>query len=110
MFGMDRMPKKLLCDWHVKTAWQNKLSLFKDKEKRQHVWGALESLYRQKSQDSFQEAMNELLQRFTTDPELCALCEYFWGTYRAEQWAACCRTTSELSTNMKIESFHRVLK
>ncbi|XP_064462459.1 uncharacterized protein LOC135373125 [Ornithodoros turicata] len=106
-------PRKLLCKWHVRRAWSNKLnSTVKDERKRKEIESTIDVLLQQKTEDAFREKMTSFTEVLQIDESTHVFLQYFEAYYmnRVEEWATCFRTECDISTNMKLESFHKVLK
>ena len=105
-------PQKLLCTWHVDHAWQNNLTKIKDKSLRCQAYHTLRILLEEPCFEKF----NELLEQAVDQLETCKATEtygqYFHEHYysRKKQSAICYRLHCGINTNMRMESFHNVLK
>ena len=110
VFGMG--PKKLLCTWHIDRAWRKALSGTNNKEIAALVYHNIRLLMEERDVDNFSEILKETLAQLNDSPITSGFGRYFETHYakRPEEWAACFRKSSNINTNMYVESFHRTLK
>ena len=110
VFGMG--PKKLLCTWHIDRAWRKALSGISDKETAALVYHNLRLLMEESDKNKFSAMLKETLAQLNESPLTSGFRSYIETHYakRPGEWAACFRKSSNINTNMYVESFHRTLK
>jgi hypothetical protein len=110
VFGMGA--KKLLCTWHVDRAWRKALNGITDKETAALVYHNVRVLMEESDVNNFSTLLKETLAHLSDSPTTLGFGRYFEMHYakRPEEWAACFRKSSNINTNMYVESFHRTLK
>ena len=109
VFGESR---HLLCKWHIKRAWRNKIPLVGNTDLQEEVYQTLELLIDEKSICSFTLLMSQFITKYSS---ICpTFMNYFKKYYasRAEKWAMCYRNFEHANTdtNMFVEAFHNKLK
>ncbi len=110
VFGVG--PQKLLCTWHVDRAWRSNLKSITNQDTAQLIYHNLRILLEETDKKTFDLLLAETHRQLSLSPETKDFLTYFNSYYmqRKDQWALCYRKSSFISTNMYVESFHRVLK
>lgn len=105
-------PKKILCSWHVLRAWKKHLRSINNHDKEEEVYQILKVLMDETNLDKFQLMQENAICKWKEDNSSKKFAEYFESQYKSRysQWAACCRLSSGVNTNMFVEAFHHVLK
>ncbi|XP_065662089.1 uncharacterized protein LOC136084856 [Hydra vulgaris] len=104
--------RHLLCKWHVKRAWHNKLPLVGPSNLQEEVFRILETIIDKKNPDVFLSTMNGFVKAYE---HKCPNFISYFVTYYAPRhikWASCYRNFqhADTDTNMLCESFHNKLK
>ena len=103
---------QLLCKWHVKRAWGNKIPLCGSKQLQEEVYRTLEVILEETSIETFEKMLVGLLRKYL---DICPkFVNYFKNTYvsRPVKSAMCYRQFEHTNTdtNLFVESFHNKLK
>ena len=103
---------QLLCKWHVKRAWGNKIPLCGSKQLQEEVYRTLEVILEETSIETFEKMLVRFLRKYE---DICPkFVNYFKNTYvsRPVKWAMCYRhfEHANTDTNIFVESFHNKLK
>ena len=103
---------KLLCKWHVKRTWGNKIPLCGSKQLQEEVYQPLEVILEETSIKTFEKMLVGFLRKYE---DICPKFDnYFKNIYlsRPVKWAMCYRQFEHANTdfNMFVESFHNKLK
>ncbi|XP_065677453.1 uncharacterized protein LOC136092817 [Hydra vulgaris] len=104
--------RHLLCKWHVKRAWRNKLPLVGPTNLQEEVYRILETIIDEKKPDVFLSTMNGFVKTYE---HICPNFISYFVTYYAPRhlkWASCYRNFqhADTDTNMLCKSFHNKLK
>ncbi|XP_065647824.1 uncharacterized protein LOC136077117 [Hydra vulgaris] len=104
--------RHLLCKWHVKRAWRNKLPLVGPSNLQEEVFRILETIIDEKNPDVFLSTMNGFVKAYE---HKCPNFISYFATYYAPRhikWASCYRNFqhADTDTNMLCESLHNKLK
>ena len=83
-----------------------------DKETAALVYHNIRLLLEENDVNSFSVMLKETMAQLKNSSTTVGFAKYFETNYakRAEEWAACFRKSSNINTNMYVESFHRTLK
>ena len=105
-------PKRILCSWHVLRAWRKHLRSISNYDKEEEVYQILKVLMDETDLEKFKLMQENAIRNWKTDNSTTQFAEYFESQYKSRysQWAACCRLSSGVNTNMFVEAFHHVLK
>ena len=105
-------PKRILCSWHVLRAWRKHLKSINNHEIEEEVYQILKVLMDETNLEKFQLMQENAICNWKENNNTKKFAEYFESQYKSRypQWAACCRLSSGINTNMFVEAFHHVLK
>lgn len=103
----------LWCYWHVDKAWRENLqSKLNDRFLIADVYKRLKVLAEMTNVADFEVALKSFIDGLCGRDNLLAFGNYFRSGYvkTKKNWARCYRVGTGINTNMRMESFHKVLK
>ena len=109
--AFDHQPYKLLCNWHVETAWRRQLRKVGDSDLEKDLYKQLKTLMEGPERETFEKLLLGVcndLKKHNKTREFAILREYMHA--EKKQWALCYRSGSGVNTNMYVEAFQCVLK
>lgn len=109
---MEPVIFQIYCSWHIDKAWQCNLSKIIDKEKRTTVYKTLKTLQQHSDIFVFKTSLNNFISMLISEPDTVKFGQYFRESYanNFKQWAYCFRCDAGINTNMRLESFHKIIK